>query len=221
MDAELRRALAEIAGAKGTTDAGVVSPADAEQVSAVLRRCAERGARVAVVSGPPAGRGGPPEGAAVLLSLARLAAVAVDAPAAVVRAEAGVPVSSLRTACKQAGTALVATVATPSPAPTHVGSLVARGGLPRRAICGIEAVLGTGERVRAGGAVQRDVTGYDLVAALLGSSGRLAVITAVWFRLQPAGAPPGPHDALGVVEPGVLGDTLRAAFDPAGVLSGS
>src|SRR4030088_1918394 len=107
MDADLRRALAEIAGAKGTTDAGVVSPADAEQVSAVLRRCAERGGRVALVSGAPAGRGEPPEGAAVLLSPARLAAVAVDAPAAVVRAEAGVPVSSLRTACKQAGTTLV------------------------------------------------------------------------------------------------------------------
>jgi glycolate oxidase len=221
MDAELRRSLAAIAGARGVTDAGVVTPADAGQVAAVLRLCAEHGARVAVTSGAAARGAAPPDRASVILSLARLTAISVDSPAAVVRADAGVPVATLRSACEQAGTALVATVATRSPSPAHVGSLVARGGLPRRAICGVEAVLGTGEAVRAGGAVQRDVTGYDLVAALLGSSGRLAVITAVWFRLQPAGFPPGPHDAQGVVEPGALGEVLRAAFDPAGILRGA
>ena len=63
--------------------------------------------------------------------------------------------------------------------------------------------------------------GYDLVAALLGSGGRLAVVTAAWFRLRPAGAPPSPHEAQGRVEPGPLGEALRAAFDPGSVLVGA
>jgi hypothetical protein len=80
------------------------------------------------------------------------------------------------------------------------------------------AVLPGGERLAAQGGVHRDVTGYDLVGALLGSMGRLAVITAAYFRLAPAGVelsapePPGampalPHDEL-----------LRAAFDPGALL---
>ena len=34
----------------------------------------------------------------------------------------------------------------------------------------------------------KDVVGYDLLAALLGSAGRLAIIAAVTFRLEPAAA---------------------------------
>ena len=68
----------------------------------------------------------------------------------------------------------------------HVGTLVARGEVPRRSLSGVEAVLSTGEAVKAGGAALKDVVGYDLIAALLGSAGRLAIIAAVTFRLEPA-----------------------------------
>jgi FAD/FMN-containing dehydrogenase len=217
MDADLRRALGAIAGARAVTEGGVVSPADAGQVAAVLRACSEHGARVAVVSGP-AGRGvGAPDGATVLLSVSRLADVSVDAAAAVARAGAGAQLAAVREACEAAGRALTAAPARSS-SPAHVGSVVARGAVPRWAISGVEAVLGSGETVRAGGTVQRDVTGYDLVAALLGSAGRLAVVTTVWFRLQPKEAASAPHEAQGTIEPGVLGEALRAAFDPRGVL---
>src|SRR5947208_835821 len=59
---------------------------------------------------------------------------------------------------------------------SHIGALVARGEVPRRALCGIEAVLSNGDRVSAGGAVLKDVVGYDLATVLLGSMGRLAII---------------------------------------------
>lgn len=218
MDADLRRALGAIAGAREVTEGGVVSPADTGQVAAVLGVCAERGVRVAVVSAA-AGRGAaPPAGADVLVSVWRLSDVLVDASASVARAGAGAELSALRSASEAAGRALITSPAR-SGSPAHVGSLIARGGLARWALTGIEAVLGSGQIVRAGGTVQRDVTGYDLVAALLGSAGRLAVVTTAWFRLQPKGAAAAPHDSQGVVEPGALGAALRAAFDPREILT--
>ena len=66
-----------------------------------------------------------------------------------------------------------------------------------------------------GGAALKDVVGYDLIAVLLGSAGRLAIITAITFRLEPATArtatskPPGTRQW----QPGLAG-----AFDPKGLL---
>jgi glycolate dehydrogenase FAD-linked subunit len=47
-------------------------------------------------------------------------------------------------------------------------------------------VLPTGEVIRAGGKLVKDVAGYDLVRLLCGSEGTLAVITEVTLRLVPA-----------------------------------
>ncbi|HEY8675894.1 MAG TPA: hypothetical protein VIO13_08010, partial [Candidatus Dormibacteraeota bacterium] len=97
----------------------------------------------------------------------------------------------------------------------HVGTLMARGDVPRRTLAGVEAVLTTGETVRAGGAMLKDVVGYDLLGALLGSAGRLAIIAAVTFRLEPAAArtptatPPGAR---------TWQPALADAFDPKGLL---
>lgn len=215
MDAGLRAALAAAVGARGATEHSV-SPADATQVAAVLAACAEHGAGVVVASGPAPRTAAP--GGAVVLSLAKLSAVEVRAGALVARAEGGATVAALSAAAAAAGLKLCASVITPAPAPTHVGSAIARGGLPRRALTGIEAVLTTGEVIRAGGPVQRDVAGYDLTAVLLGSAGRLAVITAAWFRLVPAAARVESHEAAGSATPGPLAASLVAAFDPSAVL---
>jgi FAD/FMN-containing dehydrogenase len=61
-------------------------------------------------------------------------------------------------------------------------------------VTGVEAVLPSGELVRVGGPVRKDVSGYDLRGLLVGSEGTLAVITSVWLRLLPA-----PEAALPVV----------------------
>ena len=53
-------------------------------------------------------------------------------------------------------------------------------------VTGIEAVVMPGEVVSVGGAVRKDVAGYDLRGLLVGSEGTLGVITAVWLRLLPA-----------------------------------
>ncbi len=103
------------------------------------------------------------------------------------------------------------------PRSVHAGSLVARGEVPRRSLTGVDAVLPQGELVRLGTAVLKDVVGYDLTSALLGSEGRLAVITAVHLRLAPTGARLPTPDATG---PRSVAE-LAAVFDPEGILAGA
>jgi FAD/FMN-containing dehydrogenase len=53
-------------------------------------------------------------------------------------------------------------------------------------VTGLEAVLPSGELVRVGGPVRKDVAGYDLRGLLVGSEGTLGVVTSVRMRLLPA-----------------------------------
>ena len=61
-------------------------------------------------------------------------------------------------------------------------------------VTGLEAVVPPGEIVEIGGAIRKDVAGYDLKSLLVGSEGTLGVITAAWLKLLPA-----PEVALPVV----------------------
>ncbi len=58
-------------------------------------------------------------------------------------------------------------------------------GITRAYVCGLEAVLPSGEVVSMGGKFVKDVTGYDLMQLLLGSEGTLAVVTRIILRLIP------------------------------------
>jgi glycolate oxidase len=52
-------------------------------------------------------------------------------------------------------------------------------------VLGLEAVLPGGEIVNVGGRTVKNVTGYDLVALLVGSEGTLAVITKIILKVLP------------------------------------
>jgi glycolate oxidase len=52
-------------------------------------------------------------------------------------------------------------------------------------VLGIEAVLGTGEVIRTGGRLVKNVAGYDLTRLLVGSEGTLAVFTEITLALVP------------------------------------
>lgn len=217
MDAALRARLVEIAGAKSVDgDAGTVVPGSAEHVEQVCAACATAGTRVAVTSSAPA-RGARAPAGAVLVSLARLDGVEVEADRLVLRAGAGAPLAAVRKAAEKAGMALVGVPGDVADAP--VGELVARGSVARRALAGVEAVLADGGRVHSGGSVLKDVAGYDLAATLLGSLGRLALVTGVTLRLQPRGVPQADGAPAGIPTP-VLGDALERAFDPQRLLVG-
>jgi glycolate oxidase len=58
-------------------------------------------------------------------------------------------------------------------------------GVTRQYVLGLEAVLPTGEVIRTGGKVVKNVVGYDLTQLLVGSEGTLAIITQIILRLIP------------------------------------
>ena len=53
-------------------------------------------------------------------------------------------------------------------------------------VTGLELVLAPGELVTVGGAVRKDVAGYDVKSLMIGSEGTLGVVTAAWLKLIPA-----------------------------------
>jgi len=65
------------------------------------------------------------------------------------------------------------------------GPRCAKYGVTRDYVTGLEAVLASGEVIRAGGKLMKDVSGYDLVRLLVGSEGTLAVVTEVTLKLVP------------------------------------
>jgi FAD/FMN-containing dehydrogenase len=202
----------------------VVRPGDADEVAEILRRCADAGAAVvpqggnsglvggAVPLARRAGRastargaGGSERGARptgvpagldeVVLSLARLDGIEVDAPAARLLAGAGATLAALHAAAARHGLAFGVDFAARELA-TVGGMIATNAGGPRvlrhgrmaAQLAGVEAVLADGRVVRRMGAVERDATGYDLARLLCGSEGTLAVITRARLRLvaQPA-----------------------------------
>jgi glycolate oxidase FAD binding subunit len=74
---------------------------------------------------------------------------------------------------------LGATMATAS-----YGPLAHHFGTPRDLALGVEFVNGSGERIRGGGRVVKNVAGFDLTRLLIGSWGSLGVITEVTVRLR-------------------------------------
>jgi glycolate oxidase len=58
-------------------------------------------------------------------------------------------------------------------------------GVTKDYVCGLEAVLPSGEIINLGGKLVKDVTGYNLTQLLVGSEGTLAVVTKIILRLIP------------------------------------
>jgi glycolate oxidase FAD binding subunit len=65
------------------------------------------------------------------------------------------------------------------------GPLRARYGLPRDQVLGLDIATGDGRLLHFGGAVVKNVAGYDMVRPIVGSYGSLGIITRVSLRLRP------------------------------------
>jgi len=52
-------------------------------------------------------------------------------------------------------------------------------------VCGLQAVLPSGDIVQMGGKLVKNVTGYNLLQLLIGSEGTLAIVTKIILRLLP------------------------------------
>jgi len=98
---------------------------------------------------------------------------------------------------------LGAIVSTAAAAPLALNDL-----LVRDLVLGLEVVDGSGEVLRAGGRVVKNVAGFDLVRLFTGAHGTLGIITQLSLRLH---ARP-PHDRLmRVTLPGPIPDALANA----------
>lgn len=65
------------------------------------------------------------------------------------------------------------------------GPRAVRYGTTKDYVCGLEAVLPSGEIMTTGAKVVKDVTGYNLCQLLVGSEGTLAIVTRIILRLIP------------------------------------
>ncbi len=82
-------------------------------------------------------------------------------------------------------------------------------------VTGLEVVLAPGEVVRVGGAMRKDVAGYDLKSLLIGSEGTLGIVTAAWLRLIPA--PERVYPVLALYPDSATGTAAVRAILEAGV----
>jgi glycolate oxidase FAD binding subunit len=137
-------------------------------------------------------RSAPPADATTELSVRELDAVVDYVPGDLtITVGAGMPLSQLERLTAENGQWLTldphgspdgtigATIASASSGPMATAF-----GVPRDIVIGIEAVLGTGAIVRAGGRVVKNVAGFDLTRVLTGSRGTIGVITEVSLRLR-------------------------------------
>ena len=129
----------------------------------------------------------------VVLSLERMNRIlSVDTTNLIAEVEPGVVTRDLRNAAEAAGlfyppdpagldqSTIGGNVATNAGGPACV-----KYGTTKDYVLGLEAVLPTGQWVRAGVKTRKGVVGYDLAQLLIGSEGTLGIITALTLKLIP------------------------------------
>ena len=175
----------------------VVLPATADEVAAVVRRCAREDGISIVPQGGNTGLvgGGVPDESRtqVVLSTKRLRAIRrVDADNQTITVEAGLALQEVQAAATQAGLLFPLSLAAEGTctiggnlATNAGGTQVLRFGNARELCLGLEVVTAQGELWSSLHGLRKDNTGYDLRDLFVGSEGTLGVITAATLRLFP------------------------------------
>src|SRR5262249_49798297 len=137
--------------------------------------------------------GGVPARADLVIETARLVGITDYEPADyVVAVRAGTPLADVQAALGEHGQWLP--IDPPRSRPATMGGIIAanRNG-PRRLLygsirdmlIGIRVALPTGEVIKAGGKVVKNVAGYDLTKLFIGSLGAAGVIVEATFKISP------------------------------------
>jgi glycolate oxidase subunit GlcD len=179
---------------KGRADA-IALPRTADQVAETVAWCYEHDVPLIPRGGGTGFTGGAvPLDGGVVLSLERLSKMRhLDPGLWRAAAEAGMITADLRRRARENGLFYP-----PDPGSAEQsqfgGNIATNAGGPHAFkygvtgawISGLEVVLAPGELVRLGGAIRKDVAGYDLKSLLIGSEGTLGIVTAAWVKLIPA-----------------------------------
>lgn len=137
--------------------------------------------------------GAVPAAGGVVLSLAGMnRIIAIDTANLVAIVEPGVVNADLKSAAREKGLfyppdpASLDTCSIGGNAATNAGGpACVKYGTTRDYVLGLEAVLATGQRIRAGVTTRKGVVGYDLAHLLVGSEGTLGIITRLYLKLIP------------------------------------
>jgi len=188
--------------AHGAAPHAVVAPEKAEHAAGVLAACSAEGWRTLCAGAGtwlPAGRPGAVD---VVLTTERLTGPIGHSPVDLTASvPAGTPLHILQSAC--AAHRQHWPVDPPADHSTTAGAVAAMAsagparfaaGTPRDHVLGLELVTGDGRVLRLGGRVVKNVAGYDLVRLVVGSAGRLGLITRLELRLRSL-----PEDAVTAV----------------------
>ena len=179
---------------RGHAADAVVKPADTEQISAIAKACFETGTPMVPRGGGTGYTGGAvPVNGGILISLERLNRILeIDEGNLLAVVEPHVITGDLQDAVERVGlfyppdpASLRRSVIGGNVAENAGGPRAFKYGVTRQYVLGLEAVLASGEVIRTGGKVVKNVVGYDLTQLLVGSEGTLAIITRIVLRLVP------------------------------------
>ncbi|KAF0137458.1 MAG: glycolate oxidase FAD binding subunit, partial [Xanthobacteraceae bacterium] len=176
------------------------APSSSAELAEVVADARRAGTPLAVAGGGTRSGLGRPVQAAATVSTANLSGITLYEPAElVIAAQAGTPLREVTDALAAKGQRLpfepmdhrrlyrtngeptvggVAAANVSGPARINLGAA-------RDSMIGLKFVNGLGEEVKSGGRVMKNVTGLDLVKALAGSLGTLAVFHEVCFKVLP------------------------------------
>lgn len=171
----------------------VVRPSTSEEVSEVVKACAEASVPVVPVAGNTGLAGGASADRAVMISVERLNAIReIRSEARIAIVEAGVILSQLHEATDAhdlvfpltfgaRGSAMIGGCL----ATNAGGSNVVRYGSTRGLCLGLEVVLPDGRVLDLMTELHKDNSGYDLRDLFIGAEGTLGIITAAVLKLMP------------------------------------
>jgi glycolate oxidase len=193
-DSDSRLAYGTDALKRGAPADVVVLPATTAEVADVVRACAERRIPIVPRGGGTGYTGGSvPTHGGVVISLERMNRILeIDEANLVAVVQPNVVTGTLQDAVEKVGlfyppdpASLRQSVIGGNVAECAGGPRAFKYGTTKRYVLGLEAVLPTGEVIRTGGKVVKNVVGYDLTQLLVGSEGTLAIITEIILRLVP------------------------------------
>ncbi|WP_432202004.1 FAD-binding oxidoreductase [Erythrobacter sp. W53] len=175
---------------------GLAAPASTQEVSALVKICADHGVPIVPQGGNSGMSGGATpdnSGRAVILSLRRLDTIhPVDTETRQVRCDAGVILQNLHEAAEAEGLRFPLTLGGKGSA--TVGGLIStnaggtqvlRHGTMGAQVLGLEAVLADGSILNMLEPLKKDNRGFDLKQTLIGSEGTLGIVTGATLKLVP------------------------------------
>ncbi|AVO47403.1 FAD-binding protein [Phreatobacter cathodiphilus] len=209
-------------------------PSSPAELAAVVAAARSTGTPLAVAGGGTRAGLGRPVQAAATISTERLSGITLYEPAElVIAAKAGTPLREVTEALAAKGQRLpfepmdhrrlygtsgeptvggVASANVSGPARINLGAA-------RDSMIGLKFVNGLGQDVKSGGRVMKNVTGLDLVKALAGSFGTLAVFHEVCFKVLPKAEGERTLAMTGLSVPqavAALSAALGSPFEPTG-----